>query len=112
MHHDPLSLTLVKVVLKATQITSSPRITNHDPLSRTLVKVLLKAIQRTYDKNPEIQEVIDMSMKEVRAEDGISSEQVFFYFCFFFVAVFIIMAILEKILKTRVLNTKNSLWKF
>ena len=48
------------------------------------VKVSLKVIQRIYDKNPAIQEVIDASMIEVCAEEGISPEQVFFCFAFSF----------------------------
>ena len=48
------------------------------------VKVLLKVIQRIFDKNPEIQEVIDASIIEVCAEEGVSPEQVYFYFVFSF----------------------------
>ena len=44
-------------------------------------------------------------MIEVCAEEGVSLEQLFLVFCFFFAVVFIIMAILEN-------NLKNSLWKF
>ena len=47
-------------------------------------KVLLKVIQRLYDKNPEIQEVIDASMKEVCAEEGVSPEHLFFCLTFSF----------------------------
>ena len=57
------------------------------------VKVPVIVIQRIYNKNPETQEVIDMSMIEVCSKEGISPEQVV---CFFFAAVFIIMAILGK----------------
>ena len=46
------------------------------------VKILLKVIQRSYDKNPETQEVIDASMIEVCAEEGVSPEQVFFILLF------------------------------
>ena len=42
------------------------------------LEVLLKVIQRVYDKNPGIQEVIDPSMMEVCAEEGVFPEQVFF----------------------------------
>ena len=45
-------------------------------------KVLLKVIQRIYDKNPEIQEVIDALMIEVCAVEGVSPEQVILYFTF------------------------------
>ena len=41
-----------------------------------IVKVLLKVIQRINDKNPEMHEVIDASMMEVCAKEGISPEQV------------------------------------
>ena len=47
------------------------------------VKVLLKVIQRIYDKNPEIQEVINVPMIKVCAEEGVPPEQVFFYFAVF-----------------------------
>ena len=57
-------------------------------------KVLLKVIQRIYDKNQEIQEVIDASIIEVCAKESVSPE-VFFLF-FFFGVVFIIMGILGK----------------
>ena len=46
------------------------------------IKVLLKVIQTIYDKNPEMQEVIDTSMIEVYAEEGMFPEQVFFCFAF------------------------------
>ena len=44
------------------------------------VKVLLNVIQLIYDKNPQIQGVIDASMTEVCAGEGVSPEQVFFVF--------------------------------
>ena len=47
-------------------------------------EVLLKAIQRVYDKNPWMQEVIDASMTEVCAEEGVSPEQVFFILLLFY----------------------------
>ena len=40
-------------------------------------EILLKVIQRIFDKNPETQELIDASMMEVCAEEGVSPEQVF-----------------------------------
>ena len=43
-------------------------------------EALLKFIQRVYDKNPGMQKVIDASMINVRAEEGVSLEQVFFIF--------------------------------
>ena len=46
-------------------------------------KFLLKVIQRIYDKNPEIQEVVEASMIEVCAEESLSPEHVFFYFAYF-----------------------------
>ena len=46
------------------------------------VKVSLNAIQRTYDKNPEIQEMIDASMIEVYTEHGASHEKEIFIFVF------------------------------
>ena len=38
--------------------------------------------KRIYDKNPKNQEVTDASMIELWAEEGISPEQVIFYFAF------------------------------
>ena len=46
------------------------------------VKILLKVIQRIYDKILEIHKVIDASMREVCAEEGVSPEQVFFILLF------------------------------
>ena len=46
------------------------------------VKVPLNVIQRTYDKNPEIQEMIDASMTEVYTEHGASPEKEIFIFVF------------------------------
>ena len=42
------------------------------------LEVLLKVIKRIYDKNPGTQEMIDASIIEVCAEEGVSPEQVFF----------------------------------
>ena len=53
------------------------------------VKVLPKVIQKVYDKNPEMQEVINASKIEICSEEDTFPEQVFFI-------AFIIMAILEK----------------
>ena len=53
------------------------------------LEVLLKVIKRIYDKNPGLQEMMDVSIVEVCAEEGISPEQVFFYF--------IVMATQEKL---------------
>ena len=62
-------------------------------------KVLLKVIQRIYDKNPEIQEVVEASMIEVCAEESVFPEHVFFYFAFLFCFLYHngYRAILEKI---------------
>ena len=69
---------LKKVVLKKSfQVFRSKKIKDNRK-----VKVLLKVIQRSYDKNPETQEVIDASMIEVCAEEGVSPEQVFFILLF------------------------------
>ena len=46
------------------------------------VKDLLKVMQRIFDKNPEIQEVIDESMIEVCAEEDVSPKQVIFFLLF------------------------------
>ena len=46
------------------------------------LEILLNVIQSIYDKNPEIQEVIDASMIKICAEEGVSPEQVFFIFTF------------------------------
>ena len=53
------------------------------------VKVLLEVIQKVYDKNPEMQEVINASKIEICSEEDTFPEQVFFI-------AFIIMAILEE----------------
>ena len=42
------------------------------------LEVLLKVIQRIYDKNPGMQEMIGVSMKDVSADEAISPEQIFF----------------------------------
>ena len=42
---------------------------------------LLKVIKRIDHKNPGMQEITDVSMIEVCAEESVSSEKVFFYFC-------------------------------
>ena len=44
--------------------------------------MLLKFIQRVYDKNSGMQEVIDASMIEMCAEEGVSPKQVFFILLF------------------------------
>ena len=77
------------------------------------LEILLTVIQRIYDKNPEMQEVIDASIIEILLcstrlsplaslglEDGSYPEHVFFYLAFSLLFLFfftIIMAILEKI---------------
>ena len=43
--------------------------------------MLLKVIKRICDKNPELQELIDPSVL-ICAEEGVSTEHVFFLFCF------------------------------
>ena len=60
-------------------------------------------MQRIYDKNPEIQEVIDASMIEVYTGEGASPEPVYF---FFIAVVFIIMVILGKYLNKSVEEIK------
>ena len=58
-------------------------------------KVLLKVIQKIYDKNPEMQEVIDASIIEVCAKKKYILNR-YFLICFLFGVVYIIMPILEK----------------
>ena len=53
-------------------------------IDNEIIKVLLNVIQRIYDKNPEIQEVIDVLLTEICAEEGVSPEQEYFYFALFF----------------------------
>ena len=65
-------------------------------IDNEIIKVLLNVIQRIYDKNPEIQEVINVLLIETCAEEGVSPEQEYFYFALFFSVFFIIMSILEK----------------
>ena len=45
-------------------------------------EVLLKVLQNFFNENPKIQEVIDVSMVEIRAEEGVSPEQVLFFLLF------------------------------
>lgn len=40
----------------------------------------IKVIRKKYDKYPDIQEVIKLSMTDVCPEEGVSPEQVFVYF--------------------------------
>ena len=44
------------------------------------LEVLLQVIKKIYDKNLGMQEVIDASMIEACAEEGVSPEQFFFFF--------------------------------
>ena len=67
------------------------------------LEVLLQVIKKIYDKNLGMQEVIDASMIEACAEEGVSPEQ------FFFCCVFIIMATEEKYLSKIVEEIKISL---
>ena len=46
------------------------------------VKILLKVIEIIYDQNLKMQKVIDTSMIEVCAEEGVSPAQVFFILLF------------------------------
>ena len=45
------------------------------------LEVLLKVIKGIYDKNPGMQEMIDVSMIEIYAEEGISPEKVVLICC-------------------------------
>ena len=45
-------------------------------------EVLLKVLQNFFNENPKMQEVIDVSMVEIRAEEGVSPEQVLFFLLF------------------------------
>ena len=48
-----------------------------------ILGILLKVIKRIYDKNPEVQELIDASMIDVCTEETVLHEQVFsILFCF------------------------------
>ena len=49
--------------------------------------MLLKVIKRICDKNPELQELIDPSVL-ICAEEGVSTEHVFFYFAFLWCCVY------------------------
>ena len=46
------------------------------------LEVLLKVIKRIYDKNLGMQEMIDASMKDVSADEGISRNRYFFCCCY------------------------------
>ena len=48
-------------------------------------EILLKFIKKVYNENPDLQKLIDVSMVEVCAEEGVSNEQVFFLLLFFIV---------------------------
>ena len=72
--------------------------------------VLLKVIQRIYDKNTEMQEVIDAMMLEVCTEEGVSPEKIFFYFAFFCCCLFD-NSYSRKNLNKSVEDIKNNLWK-
>ena len=50
------------------------------------LEVLIKIIKIIYDKNAGMQEMIDLLMMEVCAEEGISPEQVFFCSCLIIMA--------------------------
>ena len=54
----------------------------NDMKDKKKLEVLLKVIQRVYDKNPGMQEAIDKSIIEVCAEEGVSTELVFFILLF------------------------------
>ena len=45
-------------------------------------EVLLKVLQNLFNEKPKMQEVINVSMVEIRAEEGVSPEQVFFILLF------------------------------
>ena len=45
-------------------------------------EVLLKVLQNFFNENPKMQEVIDVSMVEIRAEEDVSPEQVLFFLLF------------------------------
>ena len=76
------------------------------------LKVLLKIIQRTYDKNPEMQKVVDASMIEVCAEEGVSPEQLFFIVSFLCCCLYHNDYSKKKIQNESVVDIKNNLWKF
>ena len=63
------------------------------------LKILLKVIQRIYDKNPEMQEVIDASMMKVCAEESIYPEPVLF-----FILLFIFCRLYHNVIQEKNLN--------
>ena len=75
--------------------------------SNKRVKVLLKFIQKNCDKNPEVQEMIDASMIEVCAEEGVSPEQIFFILLFLCCCRYH-NGYSRKKIKTRVFNGNSS----
>ena len=75
------------------------------------VKVLLKVIQRICDKNTGMQEVIDASITEVCTKEGVSPEQVFFYFAFSLL-LSLSQWLFQKNQNKTAEDIKNSLWKF
>ena len=72
------------------------------------LEVLLKVIKGIYDKNPGMQEMIDVSMIEIYAEEGISPEKVVLICCCLYHNGY-----WKKNLRKRktVEEIKNSLWK-
>ena len=46
------------------------------------IEILLKVIERIFNKNPEMQKLIDESMIDVCKEEDVSPKEVFFYFYF------------------------------
>lgn len=59
------------------------------------IENLLKFIKRNYDKNPELQELIDVSMVDLCTEECISPELVFFSLIFL-ALVFTVMGYRNK----------------
>ena len=59
------------------------------------IEILLKVIERIYSKSPGMQTLIDESMIDICKEEGASTEQVFFAFCF--AVCFIVMGYLNII---------------
>lgn len=74
--------------------------------------MLLKVIKRICDKNPELQELIDPSVL-ICAEEGVSTEHVFFFILLFFDVVFIVIGCLDK--RVEDINfcvCERNIWKF
>ena len=79
---------------------------DHTMKDKKRIENLLKFIKRNYDKNPELQELIDVSMVDLCTEECISPELVFFSLIFL-ALVFTVMGYRNK----RVTKINFCVWR-